>query len=622
MISQIWELEIGDTRKTLADWKVDNVRLHRVNLGVDMLTFRRQGSQFDADPLCAYDAQVRLWRAEDKWFEGRRILMPGEQRPQSEIQNYSFGGPWQWLQRNVFKQLWTGYIGGVLTQRYTSHLLDFVSVQETVRSVLLYAIANGAPLQIGVLTAPVVPPFQERTDKTCAGTILDALEYAPDCVGYFDYSTSPPTFNLRPRSALPPITVATPPIQVISIQSREDVQVPSVDVTYEIVSEIDGQQRFGLVEDIYPPGSTGREDGCLSVTVNLQGVSQTHVNGTIVCEEIQTASVDWWKHVIPELASPFIRNLQIVGTPTRIDRDGTPSLGYHRMLVNGTIAPWMRVDGNPVNWQNEVFGLQVRYEVWSQPTGGIKLQDLQLYDFRQELVSTDAPAGETEFEALESTESGDPIPVGLAQYLYNSLSTLHYDCVVTLLEQECLGELTLGNTLNLAGGRPEWATMNALIQAVTFSIDSGETEIVAGPPRHLSLTDLLALLRANRVRRRWTNPETQMSGDVTASGDVSLGRATPNTNTVPGEVLKKLFSVWDQAAPATKVSIDSPNQQIYFGTADAGGNFAMTLDARNPHGSVRIRLTDCNGKDLFIQEIGVCVAGQAQHMMILASAPY
>src|SRR5204862_1887480 len=102
----------------------------------------------------------------------------------------------------------------------------------------------------------------------------------------------------------------------------------------------------------------------------------------------QMASLDWWKHVIPELQSPFIRNLSIVGTPTRIDRNGSASLAFPRLLVNGTIAAWMTVADAQVQWQNEVFGLQVKYEIWSAPAGGIKLHDVEIYDYRQEVVTT------------------------------------------------------------------------------------------------------------------------------------------------------------------------------------------------------------------------------------------
>lgn len=621
-MSATWSLVIGGQQKTLAEWKVDSVRLQLINLGVDMLTFRRQGSNFDADALCAYDASIQLFRDEDKWFEGRRVLVPGEQRPASEIQHYSFGGPWQWLQRNIYKQIWNGYIGGVLVQRYTSHILDFVSVQELVRSVLLYAIGQGAPLQIGTLDAPVVPPFAEWTDKTCAGAIMDAVEYAPDRIGYFDYSTTPPTFNLRRRSNLVPVTLGTPPVQIISIQSREDIQIPSVDIVYEIVSEIDGEAKYGLAEDVYPPGSTGREDGCLSVTVNLQGVRATHITGTIECEDVQTNSVDWWKRVIPELASPYIRNLAIIGTPTRIDRDGSASLNLPRVLINGTIAPWMEEGGEPVVWQNEVFGLQVQYEIWTAPTGGTKLQTVDITDYRQELVTTNAPAGETTYTAVESIESGDPIPNGLAQYLYESLSVLHYDCTLTLLEEECTGIVDIGNILNLSGSRPEYATMAALIQSVSYLIDTGQTEITAGPPKHLSLTDLLALLRANRVRRRWTNPDTQINGDLSANADVNLGRATPISNSIPGEVLKRYQTVWDQTVAANKITTDSPNSTIGFGSPDAQGRYPLWLEGASPNGTVRIRLRDCNGKDLTVREVAVCVSGTEMHMMVLGSAPY
>ena len=639
-----WSLDIAGTRKSPADWGLARGLVRYQNLAADELSFLRDGSLFDADPLCAWGAAVKLYdTAGVKIFEGTCQNVPAQATGNAESQSYQFAGPWRFLEQNLFKQLWKGAIGGVLTQIYVSHLILNTNGTSIITSVLTYAIASGAPFQIGTIDIPVFPPYTEIVDRTCATVILDVLKYAPDAAGWFDYSTSPPTFHCKQRSKrngadvlalnLAAVTLSLPPaaaqtdlkITALSpITPRVDLQIPSVELIYEIINTVDGVEKWGFYREVYPAGATGREDACLSSTINLQGFSATHVRGTIQAETIDTNSLEWWKKILPQLADPrVIPYLKFSGGSAaaslqRLGTDGLPSLGFgRRMLPEGSgAADWMiNPDGSSLDWNEELF--QIKFDL------GINDEDGQPSIFQKNILftatvmTTNAPNGETEYSALETFETGDPVPVGLAKFLYDSFSTLHYDCAVELTEAECSSAIKLGNLLNIAGSRAEYAAMNALVQDITLSLDDGRTAITAGPPRQLALNDVLELLRANRSRRRWTNPDTQNTGDLSGPSNVQLGRATASTNSIPGLGVSTYFAV--KTSP-NKIALDTRAVDAATGAGfkifmDAGGAQKLNIDFASADWLAASTLQ----KEIKVKLVEVCVNNVTKHMLVLGS---
>lgn len=105
---------------------------------------------------------------------------------------------------------------------------------------------------------------------------------------------------------------------------------------------------------------------------------------------------------------------------------------------------------------------------------------------------TSAPGGT--YTRRDVTDTGDPVPVGLAQWLYSQLSAAKYEGQLTLTEDDP-SLWTLGARLNFTEGRSEWATARAAIQVVSLDIATGSTQIQFGPPSHLAPQDVVELLR-------------------------------------------------------------------------------------------------------------------------------
>lgn len=93
---------------------------------------------------------------------------------------------------------------------------------------------------------------------------------------------------------------------------------------------------------------------------------------------------------------------------------------------------------------------------------------------------------------------GEPEPVFFAANFYASVSTLHYQGSLLLLEEEVEQTITLGQVINLTNGLTAWGSMNALVQEVEYDFAKGSTRVNFGPPTQLGPQEFLTLLLEGR----------------------------------------------------------------------------------------------------------------------------
>jgi hypothetical protein len=126
--------------------------------------------------------------------------------------------------------------------------------------------------------------------------------------------------------------------------------------------------------------------------------------------------------------------------------------------------------------------------------------------------------------------------VGLARYLYEGLSVLHYEGTIELTEQECgdTAVIGLGNVLNLTeAANAAWATMNAEIFEITRDFEQGKTKIRIGPPVYLSAQKIVDILRAMRGRIQSSSSQEQQTGKADTSNVVTGHTHAPVNDTMP-----------------------------------------------------------------------------------------
>lgn len=611
-----WTLEHAGTTKPFHEWGFANLQRRLVSAGIDVATFDHPVQAFDADTVLQPDATVKIYRDGVKWFEGVVTQTPLTALPTAEFHGYVVSGPWYHFENNTYKQPWLDVggqvnIGHIIMNLTVGPALLPINLQmENICDWIIGIFGASPPFQKGTIQPVAYPPLSEVNGITCAAAMRSQLRWAPDAVVWFDYSTSPPTIHVKQRSQLTGVTIPIPDqdMSACSIVPRYDLIRPSVSIHYERVGSVNGQNRLEVVFDTWPLDKTGDEPGALNLPMSLQGPIRNVSFASLLCETIDTNSVGWWQDRIPGLKDARIANISIASVTRKLD-DDTDSQALPRELLEGQITDWMNFD-----WERETISAKITYELYDKAASDpskITLGKLVEQTHSVQLIATDAVTDD--YQNVTTSDTGDPLPVGMAQFLYEALSVLHYDGTFRLVEEEVTGQVGMGNVVNLSGGRAAWTTMNALVQSITEDVDSGSTQVVIGPPKHLGHDDLMELLRVGR-RFRWTQAATQENGELGDSGLIKLGKPTANRNTVHGEGRIELQRVQDSAVATNVIKQDAPNKVVTIEQTN-GRNVSIALPdipASVPQLALPIKIRECE----------VCVNNVTMRMAVLASAPY
>lgn len=572
-----WSLISGTSAQTAQVWGVANIVRRRKSQDVDTVTFTAPGRAVDAAPLFAPKSTVTIQRNGVVWFVGIVTKYPGDGSARGENQSYELSGPWWYLDNLVCRQTWKTLAGTatalstrmILGQDISGHRITTGAV---ITEALNYAISAGAPFAIGTIDPNILPPINEVKDITCAEAVRSMLKWHPDCTEYFDYSATPPTLHIRQRANLTPVSLAVgqAPLSAIKgITSRQDLQVPSVVIHYEITGNVSGQPTFNILVDAAPAGATGQEFGGVCCTIPLRGETLTTVTQRIVTRAIRDDAVaddpaDLLAYLTAhfgdlqtQAANPDITSAGITITacsrgladPHAIELDpaggtmpdpdhpgqtlpATRTVVYDASLENelvaGSIADWMF---KQYAIRSQVHRISFTYTLDSG-TGGMS-GDITTKQGTIDITATNAgdssedTAQTKEYTTVTSFQPGDAIVVGLAAAYLGALNVLQYSGELELIEPEASGVAGLGNSLNLSGGLAGWASMAAPVIEESVDVDTGTTSLTFGPPEHLTPQDLVALVNVTRP---------SVGGGRPGDGPGGLGTANSGTRSsgLPG----------------------------------------------------------------------------------------
>jgi hypothetical protein len=534
----MWTIKYNGTTKSLADWQVSNLVRNSVSFAVSTVAFDVSGD-IDADDVFAYGGEVIIYRNGVQWFVGRVDQTPRTATGRYEGLGYVMVDPWWYLVELVY-QIPHKYLTnpldpseGLTERLYSDIILNIspagalVSTKAQIQAVLNYAITEAAaPLQIGSIDLPdLYPPVSQISARKCSEVIQNQRRFTPDAVSWFDHSTSPPTLHIKRRSGLTRVAVPMTECLGVQIKPRYDLQVPAVVIQYRRTNVVNGVPYYQQDLDIAPEGATGKEFKAIVAPVDLQGSVVSASYAEIVCEAIDKESAAWWQTQYDPLAQETIKNLAV----TEAVREGEHNLPNE--LKNGTIPAWL-LASQSARAERETIRAKASYEQVDEEDTQTVREKRTKRDIHTEIIATDLTSG-TYLNSL-SVSLGQPTPTGLAAYLYAATSILHFDGGFTLSEEECSGRVGLGNVLCVSDGRAEWATMDAVVQSITETIDDGRTSIVLGPPKHLAVDDIVELLSAIRNRVQYTPLSVLNSGVAGSAGGGSAPKEAPIKNSTAG----------------------------------------------------------------------------------------
>lgn len=548
---------------TFAELGLGNLSRRLVNQAEDEVTFDAPGTAYDADPLFDYGDTITIAKDGTRWFVGRIISNPRQATVQEERISYRVVGPWWYLTKIVYQQdwlMWDEEEEGVLAQKKSRVIIgqnaagERITSGEQIADVLEYARSRGAPFMVGVIDPAVQVPWSEECDLKCSEVIVRLLQYSPDCVCSWNYATPKPQFLCRSRANMAAASAAVvgSTCAACIVTPRYDLQIPGVVINYEQTHEADGVAYESVTQDT---AGEVEEIETLASTIELAGSRLSRLSQKTLTEEFPADLKDlaWWQEQIPALND--LDGLEVVSATRSLEAQD-----YPRILVEGTIQPWMQSATDPDNPDAGVVAknddLTLVISCYESDAVGNSKQGTK--SFTVTVRATNAEKGEHTYHQLESFVSGEPVPVGLAAAIYDAWSELQYDGHLVFDEGEVVGTIVPGKVLNLTGGHAEWASMRAVVQQTLEDVDNGLTTVTFGPAKHLSPADLVSLLRAIRTRKISAGWALRSTGESSKRSDTVLqgGKGPVHDAVGGGDLPKKIVVAQIVEGKTQKIQLD------------------------------------------------------------------
>jgi hypothetical protein len=297
-------------------------------------------------------------------------------------------------------------------------------------------------------------------------------------------------------------------------------------------------------------------------TFDFEGANVSSTRATISCTPLtegvtidpstSSGAMGFWTELFPEFKR--VQNLSFynAGNPapflTAVDASGNTTasstgsitvngINYTQILADGQVAPWMQSGSPPAPGSviEATITAYFRYDEYSEPPAGgaaVKTGSVSYVEKNCTVKLTNLPANT--YSSAPSFSAGEPLPCGLAGYVFNIESVPQYEGQFEIQEQDVTDPCPIGNNLNLNGGLAEWAAMDACVQRVSYD-SAGKTTLSFGPAAHLGAGDLIERLRVNRGPR-WVYlyGSNLANAQGQSSGGAALGQNLPKQSASPG----------------------------------------------------------------------------------------
>jgi len=302
-------------------------------------------------------------------FQGFRTDRTGTADPHKASSSYQFDDEWYFLDHCAYQQQWVRSTSNVPFpnvvlfqpnpgQTYSpAPVAGLINTGQQIKDILSWAISMGANLQVGQITPALYQAWYPIQNVKCGDALRHCLRLHPDCFTEIDYTTTPPTFNVRQRSTstgaayLTPVTLPYAYTDsngrrhtATEMQPRPELQPSRVALFYRVISSnyllstpvdiypssnlsvqgpvIEGQS-VGGASAPYTAGGTpvkgtamtgitgtgvmtipvGAPGGlrALDFAIDLQGPKMTMSTASITSAVFNATDLSWWQRKIPSL---------------------------------------------------------------------------------------------------------------------------------------------------------------------------------------------------------------------------------------------------------------------------------------------------------------------------------
>ena len=704
----------ANLEQSLAAWGIANMDIQTQSAAMDACTFLTPQVPLDGSQTFAFRKQVIIRSGRTSatgaansfgggqiWFQGLVTKSPQTGSGSREDRSYTVSGPWWYFEKRTmqrqYQQIQSVASDGTPTYatQSTPHFLlnrtiygYLLCTGEEIQNAVNWAILNGAPVQLGPVVQQPVPAMNipygnnsgfvsvsstiqsfvyvasdEVNTITVAEAIRKELRWTPDAVAWFDYTTIPPTFNVRRATGaiagldgggstpLTPVSLsslnggggndltgATNPYSVskANFSARNDLLVPYVLIWFEVTNQFNGQSYYFRYSTQWPAVlPTGAASfGGLEATVSLAGINLNTQTAQMETQPLPDftnygAVKSWLVGRGQWLNDPTVASVVVTAVTNPDGTAYTPSYPY--VITRGSFAPWMQ--------------LQNQSGAGTSPVGKAK-RDVLLVQYNRVMANGEVKQGEqmqvevttcnlnTKGQLLTfTTQSGNPFPEypppNLAQDMYNALNVLQWEGELEATQTEADLGVGIGNALNISDN-PNWSAMNATVYSVNVDVDSGKTTIKTGPNKLLTAGELVDLMRVVRYRLVLMPPTALGNGDVSGGSAAELADHFPSGQAAAGAGYNN-----------TVVSSDTPQGDrnvaalaAIQGPQNPSGGPALVLGTPGNPAIVALNAVDCvvNGvvRQLRVMAVQVCavdasgnpIPGQYKQQLFLCSLPF
>ncbi len=509
--------------RSMSELGCSNLRRVRQIAAPDTFTFTLESATaLTADDVFPYGADIRVRRQPTdstaattvEWFfRGRVTSNPRQGSGAYEARQVVVSGPWDWFQNTTFLQAWNEMNGGSIqpTQKprcvlYGTAYDARITTGKQIQLIIQAAVNGGAPCTVPTITAGITPPLDEQININCAQALTRCLTYHPHASIWFDYSTETPACRFGQRTAATPKNVAFAAVmESLEISTRNDLKVNGICIYYEKANSVDGRIYPVTTIDKAPANVDPAKDGVLNAVYDLKGDTIQTLSTIVTAEAFQFGwenNLAWWTARVPWLAD--YSTVTLSGGKRRYRSN------LSNLLISGS-----ELEGSGLSIADEE--VEVTAKLIQKDASGNVIESVQKHIVLNVKV-TGSPPGMNRYAVPIGGEAGETVPTGIAASLYSEWSQLHHEGRFTITDKEPPA-FSLGNSLNITGGRTEWATMKAMISCVEEDIDRGSTFVAFGPSGNLGIDARVMFERAARNRES-ANSLRGVSGVYTAAGTV------------------------------------------------------------------------------------------------------
>ena len=559
-------------------------RLHFANRDVDTLVV--QG--IPAGLLQAGNTVTVKYNGSGSWvtvFSGEvDRIVDRHGRGTERVQDVTVSGPWNKLNRLVFRQSWSvagaGTNGAALTISSSRVILNQTaagaaqSMAEQLDEILTYACSKCGITKGTVSALAQVLPADEARDITCADAIRRELRFFPKRIVRFDYAGGPSIEIVdTSSSSIAGYVASVPKTERVYEYNAHPVSCVCVDVdTTDIIvggSSLSARQ-------VYPTNGDPDDLDCLHVTVPLErgSASTTTESFESVTENVPSDlnSVTFWKLKHPRLANVAVSAIDITNgarTPSNYPRIAKSTKG--------------EIEAAGLHCEVSRFTCDCHITTTDDEEEDIKLT--------MDFLTTDATTRTYTWQTGSSSTAGETLPANLAQALFEQRSQ-------SLLSERMT--IRLGDSFPKIGDKD--VVDGEAVYLQSFDVDCYDltAQLSFGQPEHLSAEDMKSLLNGFRQRGYATTAKLRKNkADEDADEDDAPGGIPPISS-----------SEW---SPGTKIK--AIIKKSSGGTIKMDATSAGTIDLQTTHvGSGKtaqfrdLTYTDSNGQQQTVKVLSTAAA--------------